>query len=318
MSSHKVSIIKENNSTGAISTNGSVANELAAVNQGQHNVSGANSDEQMIDLFIGTRKSISTRDTYGRAIENFREFTNFKPLQALTVVDLNEYREWLEANYGKKATRRAKFMPIKSLLTYAQKVGYIHFNVGSAVPIDNVQQVIEDKVLSERQIFELLNSLKNDKHKLMVYVLYACGGRISEFINLRWKDIQASYIIFRETKGDKVRRVPLPQSVLDMIRAHQNKTKAPVEANDFVFTSYYRKQYNKMTRQAVNDFLSRISKQLGFKVTPHMLRHSIATHSIDRGTSVHTLRDRLGHSSIAVTNVYLHSDDDEPLKSGIL
>ncbi|MEM7125851.1 MAG: tyrosine-type recombinase/integrase [Chloroflexota bacterium] len=291
---------------------------VVAMNAGQHNISGADSDDQMVDLFISTRRSRNTREVYSRAIEGFRRFLGYTPFREMTVTDLNRYREWLHESHRNKSTIRNKFMPIKSFLTYAQKVGYIQFNVGSAVAADSVHQVIEDKVLTEQQVFKLLDRLKNPKHQLMVYLLYASGGRINEFINLAWKDVQDNYIIFRETKGDKLRRVPIAASVMEMLREYKVDTNAPTSADDYVFQAYYGRQFKQMTRHAVNDFLRRISKELGYKVTPHMLRHSIATHSINRGTSVHTLRDRLGHSSIAVTNVYLHSDDDEPLQSAIL
>lgn len=296
---------------------GSPERPLAA-NVGHHNISGAETDEQMIDLFISTRKSRNTREVYSRVIEDFCSYVEHKPLRALTVMDLNRYLEWLNENYQSASTIRNRFMPVKSLLTYAQRVGYLQFNVGSAVAVDRVHQIVEDKVLTEQQIKHLVAALENPKHRLMVYLLYASGGRIHEFIHLKWKDIQDTYLIYREAKGNKLRRVPVAASIMNMLSEYKVQTQSPTGPEDYVFQAYYRRQYKPLTRQAVNDFLRRISKELGYKVTPHMLRHSIATHSLERGTSVHTLRDRLGHSSIAVTNVYLHSNDDEPLQSGLL
>lgn len=99
------------------------AAQVQPISSGQHNVSGAQSHEKMIDLFVSTRKSASTQETYLTRSKHFRKFANFKTLQQLTVIDLNEYKLWREKTNNKSATRHNKFMPVESLLTYIRS-GY--------------------------------------------------------------------------------------------------------------------------------------------------------------------------------------------------
>lgn len=292
-----------------------VAQEIAR----QANHSGAASDAQMVDLFVSTRKAESTRQSYARSIAAFMGFCD-KPLSEINVMDFNAYKLIVDETYSSAATRRNKMMPIKSFLTYANKVGFLRFNVGAAVQVESAPQLVHAKVISESNIIRVVDGLDNETHRLMVYVLYASGGRVTEFVNLKWADVlfDDGVIIFTETKNGQPREVPISEKVVQMLKDHKTTTDCPTGSDEYIFLATYAGTCKQYTRAAINNFLNRLGKKLGIKITPHMFRHSIATHAISAGVAPSVVRDRLGHSSLQVTSLYAHGDQGAALTSSVL
>lgn len=148
------------------------------------NRSGANDDTTLIDLFIRNKRSENTKAAYILAIEQFRAFCD-KPLAHVTVLDIQDYADHLRQRYNSTHTRNLKLNAIKSLLTFAAKTGYLPFNVGTAVEAEKTVTIFKDKVLGESQIIDLLNTVENEKHNLLIRLLYASGGRVSEVCALK-------------------------------------------------------------------------------------------------------------------------------------
>lgn len=293
-----------------------VANEI----QRFHNQSGAHSDEHMIDMFISTRRSEATKETYNRAIGRFMDFAK-TPLNELTVADFTAYMKMVESEYESPATINNKLAPIRALLSYANKIGYTRFNVGAAVSPKPVPRQVHRKIISEDVLASVIEETTNKTHKIMLYLLYASGGRVSEFINLTWADIlfQHGQVVFTDnTKGGIVRKVPVAQKVMKMLAEFKAQVEYSTKANDYVFQCRYRGEYKKYTRTAINQFMKRTSVKLGMRLTPHMLRHSIASHSLANGMTATEVRDRLGHSSLEVTSIYAHDENGRPMKSSLL
>ena len=269
----------------------------------------ADTDEQLIDLFIATKGSEATKKTYTTALEQFMAFTNYKRLAVLTLEDMVKYRDHLRQRYSSAHTCKLKLNSIKSLLTFAAKVQYLPFNVGAAIEADKAESVIEDKLLTEEQIILMIGNTENQRDNLLIRLLYASGGRVSEIAALTWADVQDGYIIIRHGKGNKQRRVGLSDDTLARLRTFR-----PIDATDAdpIFTAKYRGQVRPMSRFTIYKQIQRIGARHGIDgLHPHMFRHSHGTHAIQNGAAIHVVRDTLGHSSIAITNNYLHAGQNE-------
>lgn len=268
----------------------------------------AQTDADLIDLFIRTKESAATKATYTKALEQFIIWTGGKSLQVLTLEDLTGYKEYLQEKYSSAHTRKLKLNAVKSLLTFGAQVRYLPFNVGAAVKAEKAESVIEDKTLTEEQVFTLLANTPKQRDNLLIRLLYASGGRASEIASLTWADVQDSYIIIRHGKGDKMRRVWLSDDTMARLQNHK-----PIDSTnaDPVFATKYRGQLRPMDRYAIYKQVARIGERNGIKLHPHMFRHSHGTHAIQNGAPVHVVRDTMGHSSIATTNNYLHAKSGE-------
>lgn len=296
-----------------------LARALAGEMSAQMNHSGAQTDDQLIELFISTRGSENTRTAYRRAISSFVDFCS-KPLSGVSVMDFERYKSALEEKYESEATRRSKLMPIKSLFTYANKIGYLRFNVPAAVDVKSVKSALHRKVLSEADIKSALDSVTNEKHKTMLYLLYASGARVGEFVALKWSDVlfDEKLVIFTETKNGDPRKVPIKPKVISMLKFYRDRYDGPKGRTDFVFGTKYRGAYKGYTRSAMNKMLNRVRKNTGVDITPHKFRHSIITHSLNNGVPIQVVRDRAGHGSLAMTSLYAHDTDGAPLVSSVL
>ena len=281
--------------------------ELVHYDQPQ-SITRANTDAQLITMFLANKGSDNTRKTYTKALEQFFQFVGCD-LSQITVDDVIAYKQHLESLYTSDHTVKLKLNAVKSLLTFAQEVGYIRFNVAKVVKAPKAETVIEDKVLSEAQVFDLLAKTTNQRDNLLIRLMYASGGRVSDISGLIWGDVKDGYIIFRHRKGDKVGRVALSDDTMGRLRSFK-----PIGATDdqAVFQTKYQGQVKAMGRNTIYRQIRRIGERCGIQgLHPHMFRHSHATHALQRGASIHVVKETLGHSNIATTNTYLHTLEGE-------
>lgn len=159
------------------------------------------------------------------------------------------------------------------------------------------------EVLPKEAIFEILQATKNLKHKAAITLLYACGLRVGELINLKIADIDGKRLLIKicNAKGAKDRVVPLPENVRALLRKY--------------YIAYQPKLYlfngangNKYTATSVRNVLKRSAHKARIRknITPHMLRHSYATHVLESGIDIRYIQAILGHNSIKTTQIYTH------------
>ncbi len=166
------------------------------------------------------------------------------------------------------------------------------------IPIKKKEKTLP-KVLSKQQIVLLLKEVKNLKHKLVIEMLYSTGLRLQEMINLKRVDIDFdnNTLFVRKGKGKKDRLTIISESIkLDLLKYYSQyyfKT-------DYVFEGR-KGEYSKKSVQLI---LNKASKKLKFRVHPHMLRHSFATHLLEQGTDIRIIQKFLGHSDLNTTEIY--------------
>ncbi|GBE19631.1 MAG TPA: hypothetical protein ENG87_00160 [Candidatus Pacearchaeota archaeon] len=155
-------------------------------------------------------------------------------------------------------------------------------------------------ILTIREIKKLIKSTSNIKHKLIIKLLYGCGLRVSEIVNLKKQDInfEESLIHIKLAKGKKDRFVKIPSS---MEKELSNYIK--IIESDILFPS---SRGGKLTTATVQAILKNSAKKAGIRkrVYPHLLRHSFATHLLEQGTDLRIIQKLLGHSDIKTTQIY--------------
>jgi site-specific recombinase XerD len=156
-------------------------------------------------------------------------------------------------------------------------------------------------ILSKKEINNMILSTNNFMYRVIIQTMYGAGLRLSEVINLRWKDIdfQRNLIHIKSAKGKKDRIAMLSPKL------KKNLIKLSLKKTGLIFVNSRNQKYNPRTIQSI---ISKSAKLAGInkKVTPHTLRHSFATHLLENGTDIRYIKDLLGHSSIRTTMIYTH------------
>jgi site-specific recombinase XerD len=162
------------------------------------------------------------------------------------------------------------------------------------------------KLLNETELRKLFNALVNKKHKAMLFTAYSAGLRVSELVNLKITDIDSKrmHIFIQRAKGKKDRYVNLSPVLLDILRSYI-KTYKPKPVLYLFESDYSQTAYPTRTAQQI--FSNAKQKAgIGKTVGIHSLRHSFATHLLDKGTDIRYIKELLGHFNIKTTERYLH------------
>ncbi|MDB5118825.1 MAG: hypothetical protein JWN56_43 [Sphingobacteriales bacterium] len=159
------------------------------------------------------------------------------------------------------------------------------------------------KVIAKEEIEKILNSCTNLKHKTMLSLLYACGLRAGELINLKVSDVDSKrmVIVIVKGKGYKDRTVMLSEKLLEKLKEYYTLYKP----RTYLFEGQYHDQYSVSSLRQV---LAEACKKAGYKqkATLHWLRHSFATHLLEAGTDIRYIQQLLGHSSSKTTEIYTY------------
>lgn len=158
-------------------------------------------------------------------------------------------------------------------------------------------------VLSLSEVVGIIKNTNNLKHRAILATIYSHGLRISELINLKIVDIDSKrgYLIVRKGKGYKDRPIPLNAECLNILRAYF-KAYRP---HEYLFEGQFQSFYSTTSIRAILKQSVRKSRILK-KVTPHTLRHSYATHLLEKGTDIRYIQELLGHCDIRTTEIYTH------------
>jgi integrase/recombinase XerC len=231
-------------------------------------------------------------------------------------------RSWIlslvEDNISPKSINR-KLACLRSYYKFLLKRGDISKDPMLKIKAPKVKKSLPS-FIEEESIHKLLDQVefKNDfqgiRDKLVLEILYGTGIRLSELINLKESDVNFSERTIKVLgKGNKQRIIPLNQTLFQLIDIYRKSKKSEMGSGDYlIITDNGKKAYPMFIYRIVRNYLSIITSLE--KRSPHVLRHSFATHLLNKGADLNAIKDLLGHSSLAATQVYTHNSI-EKLKS---
>ena len=277
---------------------------LGAIEIPQDNQSEFSNEDQLIFAWL-SEKAESTRKTYKTAL---KDFFNFGGTINTTFTTLQRFRESLSQRY-KFTTANNKLSAIKSLIHFAFTMKYIDQDVGARVRLlkaskDKSKQskAVVERILTEDEVKALLTNASTERDRVMIRTAYLLGLRIHELLNLHWDDFfNGGKMVKIIGKGSKERFISVSDSLLDDLKS--------LNTQGFIFQNYLGA---KMSPVAAHNFLKKIISKAGLSkdISFHWFRHSCASHSLKNGASLESVKKKLGHSSIAITGIYIHDDTD--------
>jgi len=267
----------------------------------------AASDQQLISLWLHGR-SVHTQRAYAADIARLLEHTGGKPLATTTLADLQSFADSLSEQSAN--TRKRTINAVKSLLSFGQKVGYLRFNVGAALKAPKPKNTLAQRILTEAEVHAMIALTQKQRDRVLLTMLYASAGRVSEVCALAWQDAQPNGDRGQLTlfgKGEKTRAVVISQKTWQALQAIRP---SGAKLTDPIFVS---QKGGHLDESQVHRIVRAAAQRAGIagNVSPHWMRHSHATHALDRGASVALVRDTLGHSSLTVTSMYTHAKPNE-------
>ncbi|MCH5328831.1 MAG: site-specific tyrosine recombinase XerD [Coprobacter sp.] len=239
-------------------------------------------------------------------------------------LDLHRFVEQLQELGIHPRTRSRILSGVKSFYGFLLLEGYIEHNPATRLESPKLGLKLPE-VLTVEEIERLLSSFdlslpESQRNKAIVEVMYGSGLRVSELVNLRLSQLypKEEFVII-EGKGDKQRLVPVSQTALHEISLYlQDRGRLTVKKGDEDIL-FLNRRGGRLTRAMIFHIIRQQCERCGIrkKVSPHTLRHSFATHLLERGANLRAIQQMLGHESITTTEIYVHMDK-EFIRSEIL
>lgn len=272
--------------------------------------------------YLRLEKSLSAQsiDAYMRDVSKFRDYTIIENLSISPVdAQLDDFRQFLKwiGDLGLSARSQAR-------LVSGLKAFYKYLIIENLVKQDPTELLEAPKiglklpeVLSIQEIDSMLDEIdlakpQGHRNKAMLEVLYSCGLRVSELVNLRKSYLMPDDGFVRVIgKGDKERLVPIGQRALKEIDLYVSGTRIHMDIQkgeeDILFLN---RRGRRLSRVMVFNVIKDLAKRAGVQknISPHTFRHSFATHLIEGGADLRAVQDMLGHESITTTEIYTHLD----------
>jgi len=242
-----------------------------------------------------------TQDIYGRAVRKFLNFSE-KPVEMLDEKDVRNYTLYLMSGSLSKSSINTYQAAIRFFfgVTLNRSMNYLQMprlKEDAALP----------EILSREEIALLLERCGNTKHRAMFSLAYGSGLRVSEICALRVQDIDSKQmrVFVYGGKGNKDRYTILSQQGLEFLRDYWRDFR-PNHPEGLLFPGW--KNISCITDKAINLALKKWLTVAGISknISMHSLRHAFATHLLEDGADIFTIKELLGHSSISSTVVYLH------------
>ena len=287
------------------------------------------SDDKAVDEFLSylnlqKRFSPLTTKNYAVDLKQFFNFLNQEVYDSrLTEISYQHVRSFIASLIDKKKSTvsvNRKISCLKSFFKYALKNNLISNN-----PMQKIQGPKTPKRLpvfiDENQIDKIFNQLKFDsgfegiRNKLLIDVLYQTGLRRAELINLKETDLDLISLQLKVlVKRNKERIIPFSINLKRSIQEYLNAKQENNLINSFLFVNLKNIQ---LSPQALTKIVSEILSEVttNKKKSPHVLRHTFATHLLNRGADINAVKELLGHANLSATQIYTHNTIEKLKKS---
>ena len=268
-------------------------------------------------LALEKKYATHTVTAYRTDIKAFQHYYIAKyNIPDISKTSYSEIRSWITYLVDNKITNRSinrKIASLKAYYLYLLQIGHLQQS-----PLVKHQPLKTEKKIqipfSEEELNEVFNSLegtndfKSVRDKFMIELLYATRIRRAELIGLKLKDLNLGKLQLKVLgKRNKERFIPLLPSLESSATAYLEHRKLLKNSNqeDYLFlTEKGVKIYEMLVYRIINSYFSLASSKL--KKSPHIIRHSFATHLLSKGANLNAIKELLGHASLASTQVYTH------------
>lgn len=267
-------------------------------------------------LALEKKYSSHTTTAYLNDLNSFQKFcTNEFENQSIVEVNYAQIRSWIVSLVNTNISNRTinrKISSLKSFYKFLQKTKEIELNPLAKHKALKVPKQVQVP-FSEKEIINVINLLDEKvdfeslRNKLIVELFYSTGMRRSELINLKITDLDFPNETVKVLgKRNKERYIPLLKSVQkSLIKYIEVRGEINTNASYLFLTKKGKKIYDTLVYRVINNYFSSVSSKV--KKSPHIIRHSFATHLLNEGADLNSVKELLGHSSLASTQVYTHS-----------
>lgn len=276
-------------------------------------------DQFLTYLLTEKRVASNTFSAYKRDLLQLLGFIDKNNIatNAINAQTLKLFLQHLKAQELSAASMSRKISSLKLFFTYASQKDFLP-NLGQELLFPKLDKKLP-LCLSEAEIEQLLALASQDtsalgsRNKILLYMLYATGLRITELITLSIHAIDWNTGHLKvEGKGGKQRIIPLPAPMLELLKEYLDtvhvNSKDSKRHSVYLFPILYAGTFRPLTRQAAWGILKRLWKKTNIpkSISPHQLRHSLATHLLKRGADLRSLQMLLGHENLSTVQIYTH------------
>jgi integrase/recombinase XerD len=298
----------------AVSANDTISSTRATLGE----ASGATTDGRLIALWLHC-KSEATQEAYRSDLAKFIDFTEGKPLRAVTLADVQDFADFVSEPLA-PASQARLLATLKSLFAFGHKVGYLPVDLGRPVKLPSRRDDRAERILSDDDVHSMIAHAKKGRDRALIRSLYVAGLRVAEAVGLTTRDLvarddgsEASGQLVVFGKGRKTRPVLVPESLFEEL------TSLALPGPDAPIFRSQKKgpdgEPRAITARQAERLVKASAKKAGIKnaseISPHWLRHAHASHAMDRGAKIHLVQATLGHSDISTTGRYLHARPGE-------
>lgn len=259
--------------------------------------------------FLEIEKGLSknTLEAYRRDLSNFFDFCNDIDISKIQRTQINSYvRNLHEKKYSPTSIMR-KIASLRGFFKWACANEKTKSNPTLTLEQPKIPQKLP-KVMTAEEINSILNQDLSKLNRVIIELLYGCGLRVSELVNLKINDFDLNGKYLECTgKGSKDRIVPLGKKAISAIKNYlpereYNLQKYNLQSKQLLINE----KGKQVTRQEVYTFIHEQGKKLHKAISPHTLRHTFATHLLENGADLRVVQELLGHSDVSTTQLYTH------------
>ena len=280
-------------------------------------------DDYIVFLTVEKGASNNTIEAYGNDVRKLAQYLSDNDVTRWSQVDQYHIRGYLahmQQEDVTNTTRARNVAAMKSFFRFLYLEKYTDSNLGELLDGPRKEKVLP-KYLTIEEVERLLNAPdittpNGCRDKAMLELLYASGLRVSELISLRLGDISFEMAYVRcFGKGSKERVIPLGRYAMDALEHYINGCRPRVANSWQTDTLFLNKSGKGLTRQGFWKLIKKYGQEAGITadITPHVLRHSFATHLLSNGADLRAIQEMLGHADIATTQIYTHLLGDQML-----
>lgn len=276
-------------------------------------------DPALLDAFIDhlwleDGLSRNTLDSYRRDLQLFADWLQKKGLGLAQAQQL-EIQQYLAARFPKSKPRSISRLIASLRRFYRYALRERQVSVDPTLQIDSPKLPRSlPKSLTEEDVEALLaapdvNQSLGLRDRAMLEILYACGLRVSELVNLKVTEVSLNEGVIRVTgKGSKTRLVPMGEEAVDWVARYLKEGRPGILQRQLSDSLFVTQRGEAMTRQAFWYLIKRYTIKAGIKkpLSPHVLRHAFATHLLNHGADLRVVQMLLGHADISTTQIYTH------------